>query len=64
MVASDQLHALAAFIGKNPGTRQIGGWMGPHSWHGHFGEEISPALAGIQTPHCPTILVTVMTKPS
>jgi len=28
-VASDQLYALAAFVGKNPGARQIGGWMGP-----------------------------------
>jgi hypothetical protein len=29
MVARDQLHALAALLGKNPGTHQIGGWMGP-----------------------------------
>jgi hypothetical protein len=29
MVAIDQLHALATFLGKNPGTHQIGGWMGP-----------------------------------
>jgi hypothetical protein len=28
-MASDQLHALAAFLRNNAGTHQIGGWMGP-----------------------------------
>jgi hypothetical protein len=28
-MASDHLHALAAFLGNNPGIQQIGGWMGP-----------------------------------